>query len=60
MSFKYWRNIIHHEPVHVGTVNLTLGGGISTRVSASFVHGRNFDLSGEISSSYIDTHDGLL
>ena len=46
--------------VHVGQVNLTLGVGISTRDSASLVPGRNSDPEGEISLSYMDTHDGLL
>ena len=40
--------------------NLTLGVGNSTRESASLVPGRNSNPSGEISLSYMDTHDGLL
>ena len=39
---------------------ITLGVGLSTRDSASLVPGRNSDPSGEISLSYMDTHDGLL
>ena len=52
--------MIRHEPVHVGSEHLTLGVGILTRDSAILVPGRNSDPSGEVSLSYMDTHDGLL
>ena len=41
-------------------VNLTFWVRISTRDSASLVPGRNSDSSGEISRTYMVTHDGLL
>ena len=52
--------IIHHDPVHEGYENLTLGVGISTEDPASLVPGRNSEPSGEIFLSYMDDHDGLL
>ena len=36
-----WQKLIHHEPVHVGKENPTLGVGMSTKDSASLVPGRN-------------------
>ena len=42
--------VIHHEPVHVGKGNLTLGAGIST-MDSGLVPGKNSDPSGEISLS---------
>ena len=50
---KGGRKRIHHEPVHAGMGNLTLGVGISTRDEASLVPGWNAYPSGDISLPWL-------
>ena len=51
---SYDRKIIHHELIHVGQGNFTLGDEC---VLASLVPDRNNHPSGEISISHMDNYD---